>query len=113
MTESRSEGAARAAQTMPGRDELICEFLWRVYGYPGDFADAHPVTIDKYRQDAVALVDELEQAGYVLVKADRWERVQKWAAVGDSFQHELWLRDDPEWIPAELQPGDLDAEVGA
>lgn len=49
--------------------ERITAYLWRVYGYPGEFGDAHPVTIDTYRANAAALVDEIEQT-YVLVPRD-------------------------------------------
>lgn len=49
--------------------ERITGYLWRVYGYPGEFGDVHPVTIEKYRADAAALVEEIERT-HVLVSHD-------------------------------------------
>jgi hypothetical protein len=45
---------------------------------------------------------------FVVVERQRWERVRAWAAIGDSFHHELWQRGDPEWAPTALDDGDLD-----
>jgi hypothetical protein len=62
-----------------GRDALhdqLTEFLWRVYGYPSPFADAHPVTQETYRADAAAVLEVIAR-GHVIVERGRWERVER------------------------------------
>jgi hypothetical protein len=87
--------------------EAVTEWLWRVYGYPGDFWEAHPVTVDKYWEDAGALLDTIAAAGYELVPAERMDRLRRIAA---------WTGHTPA-IAADVcrpmvQPGDLDAPGG-
>jgi hypothetical protein len=97
--------------------DRVMEFLWRVYGYDGEFASAHPVTRDKYRDDADDVLDLIESAGYELVPTDRLDRLE--GAAREWFLRKRWVAGD--WVNGDetayeasgLQLGDLDRPGGA
>jgi hypothetical protein len=82
MTTEAGGGVPQDDGLLELRDTVL-DFLWRVYGYPGPFADAHPVTVDKYRDDADDLLDLIETAGYEIQPTERVERLR---AVATKYQ---------------------------
>lgn len=54
------------ADPIAGLRDQLTALLWQVYGYPGALSDAHPVTQEKYRADAAAVLEVIEGAGYEL-----------------------------------------------
>jgi hypothetical protein len=55
------------ADPIAGLRDQLTALLWQVYGYPGALSDAHPVTQEKYRADAAAVLEVIEGAGYRVV----------------------------------------------
>lgn len=87
----------------------VRDCLWRLYGYDAGPEGVHPVTADKYERDAIAVLGSIEAAGYVVLDAERWERLESAAAA----YLEVWRDEcggDMEcaWGNAGLTPGDLD-----
>lgn len=48
--------------------DVIRDTLWRLYGYREDLVGVHPMVLRKFDEDAEAVLETIEQAGYALVE---------------------------------------------